>query len=116
MARPIVINARGSPPHLSATCSVSFQIFGWLLSVSSPILTWNNSQACSGSRHSTLILFLASISPHTSKDRAVKISLEPFSWLGFGIPTFFKSTLSHKLSNNTTLFNGGFQVVFLSIL
>ncbi|TYG66145.1 hypothetical protein ES288_D06G243900v1 [Gossypium darwinii] len=68
MAQPIVITARGSPPHLSATC------------------------------------LAISISPHTSKDLEVKISLEPFSWLGLGIPTWFKSTLSHKSSNNTTNF------------
>ncbi|KAG4143507.1 hypothetical protein ERO13_D06G192501v2 [Gossypium hirsutum] len=91
MARPIVISARGSPPHLSVTCLARFGISGWLLRASSPTLSWNNSQA-----------FPAPISPHTSKDRAVKISLEPFSWLGFGIPTWFKSTLSHKSSNNTT--------------
>ncbi|KAB2079013.1 hypothetical protein ES319_A06G202300v1 [Gossypium barbadense] len=102
MARPIVINARGNPPHLSTTCLASFLIFGWLLRVSSPTLSWNNFQASFGSRHSTLIFSRASISPHNSKYRVVKISLEPLSWLGFGIPTWFKSTLSHKSSNNTT--------------
>nr|KJB63369.1 hypothetical protein B456_010G226000 [Gossypium raimondii] len=102
MARPIVISARGNPPHLSATCLARFGISGWLLRVSCPTLSWNNSQAFFDSRHSTLIFFPAPISPHTSKDRVVKISLEPFSWLGFGIPTWFKSTLFHKSSNNTT--------------
>ncbi|KHG04111.1 Actin-2 [Gossypium arboreum] len=77
---------------------------GWLLRVSYPTLSWNNSQAFSSSRHSTLIFFRAPISPHTSKDRVVKISFEPFSWLGIGIPTWFKATLSHKSSNNTTNF------------
>ncbi|TYI78741.1 hypothetical protein E1A91_D06G234700v1 [Gossypium mustelinum] len=82
MTQPIVISARGNPPHLSATCLARFGISGWL--------------------HSTLIFFRAPILPHTSKDRVIKISLEPFSWLGFGIPTWFKSVLSHKSSNNTT--------------
>ncbi|WRX25810.1 hypothetical protein QQP08_018297 [Theobroma cacao] len=71
MARPIVISARGSPPHFAATCLASPRISRWLSRVSSPTFSSNNFQASSLLKHSTLIFLRAPICPHTSKERVV---------------------------------------------
>ncbi|KAL5698141.1 hypothetical protein ACHQM5_029217 [Ranunculus cassubicifolius] len=105
MALPVVMSAKGRPPHSSATALASFGISGSQLRVPSPTFCRNNSHACSHSKTGTLKFLLASIEPHTCSERVVNTNLELLLEVcGDGIPMASRSKPSHTSSNKSKNF------------
>lgn len=94
MARPTVLRASGKQQHSSAMVLASSGISGWLSRTYLPTASSNNLQA-SSSRRGDAFNMVASICPHTTRERVVKTILDPRCRYWRGTPNLFKLICSH---------------------